>query len=110
MANAALLERMVIMIEGGERGGEGSENEDGAQSDRLSVSEKLSERLKLAKEEVRVVNEHLGDYLSSRHPSEAVEPVSCSLLVPSGELHYFFEGEYRVGREGELVVCNEDKL
>jgi hypothetical protein len=31
-------------------------------------------------------------------------------LAPRGDLHYFFEGEYRVGTEGELLVVNSEKL
>jgi hypothetical protein len=57
----------------------------------------LPEQLALANEEIGIRKEHLNDYLKYRHPTQALPSGNCTFLAPKGELHYFFEGEYRVG-------------
>jgi hypothetical protein len=57
----------------------------------------LPEQLILANEEIVIRKERLNDYLKYRHPTQALPSGNCAFLVPKGELHYFLEGEYRVG-------------
>jgi hypothetical protein len=109
-SNGALLERMVDMIEGGGKERGDTQSEEDAQSDRPSISEKLSERVRLAREEGCFGKMNLEEYLTCRHPVEAGSTEHCRLLVPGGDIHYFFEGEYCLGGKGELVVCNGEKL
>ncbi len=60
-------------------------------------------------EQAITCNAQGSEYLLCRHPQKATRE-DCRRLLPKGKGHYFFEGEFCQGKEGELVVSNEDKL
>lgn len=101
---------MLRIIEGEAQSDIDSDIEENPHSERPSISDQLSSKLKASKEEICAKRESLVNYLTYRHPTQPYPKGNCKLLIPKGDIHYFFEGEYRIGSEGELIVCNETKL
>lgn len=83
-----------------------TDKEECEHTERPSISEQLSAKLKSPKEDICIKKEKMNGYLTFRHIIQPSPKGNCRLLLPKGDIHYFFEGEFRVGSNGELIVCN----